>query len=208
MFSHPINIAVLISGGGTTLQNLLDAIHAGALSARVVLVIASRQGIKGIDRATAANLPVQIISRKDFDSVETFSDCIFNECSRAKVDLICLGGWLQLLRMPEQWIGRVMNIHPSLLPSFGGKGMFGHHVHQAVLDHGCKISGCTVHFVDNDYDAGPIVAQHICETQHDDTAESLAARVFELEKIAYPQAIEAHRLGQLKIIGRRVMWTR
>jgi phosphoribosylglycinamide formyltransferase 1 len=205
MSSNPINIAVLISGGGTTLQNILDAISTGTLDARVSLVIASRSGIKGIERARAASIPVQVVSRKDFDSIETFSDCIFDDCSKANVDLICLGGWLQLLRVPDAWIGRVINIHPSLLPSFGGRGMFGHHVHQAVLEHGCKISGCTVHFVDNQYDAGPIISQHVCEARTDDTAESLAARVFELEKIAYPHAIQTFRIGQLNIVGRRVM---
>src|SRR5262249_33961279 len=99
---------------------------------------------------------------------------------------------------------RVMNIHPALLPCFGGKGMFGHHVHEAVLAHGCKVSGCTVHFVDADYDAGPIIIQRTCVVAEDDSPETLAARVFEEEKIAYPQAIGLFASGRLKIVGRRV----
>ena len=115
------------------------------------------------------------------------------------VDLVCLAGWLCLLEIPPKYQGRVMNIHPALLPSFGGKGMFGARVHQAVLDHGCKMSGCTVHFVDAGYDTGPIIIQRTCPVLDDDTAETLAHRVFEEEKIAYPQAIRLFQAGRLKV---------
>jgi formyltetrahydrofolate-dependent phosphoribosylglycinamide formyltransferase len=207
MPTTPINLAVLVSGGGTTLQNLIDEIAAGRLNASIKLVIASKQGIKGIERAEAAGIPTFLSPRNGFESLEAFSDFIFSLCSQHKVDLICLGGWLQLLRLPESWIGKVMNIHPALLPMFGGKGMFGHRVHEAVIAAGCKISGCTVHFVDNEYDAGPIILQRVCPVLDDDTADTLAARVFEEEKIAYPRAINLYQTNRLKIVGRRVVIT-
>ncbi len=205
MSESTTNIAVLVSGGGTTLQNLIDQIRDGKLDARVVTVIASRPGIKGIERARNAGIPVQVVVRKEFASVEAFSDRIFAILADARTDLLCLGGWLQLLKIPDVWIGRTINIHPSLLPLFGGKGMWGHHVHEAVLAAGCKVSGCTVHFVNNEYDAGPIILQRICPVEDGDTADTLAARVFEEEKIAYPQAIRLWQAGRLKIIGRRVV---
>ncbi|MBC7784092.1 MAG: phosphoribosylglycinamide formyltransferase [Burkholderiales bacterium] len=204
MNDSPINLAVLISGGGTTLQNLIDQIAAGALKARIVTVIVSRSGIGGIERAKLAGLPVHVVSRKEFLTIDAFSDQIFSICRDAGVDLICLGGWLQLLRIPDEWLGRVINIHPSLLPQFGGKGMFGHHVHEAVLKAGCAISGCTVHFVNNEYDAGPVILQRECGVYVGDTPETLAARVFEEEKAAYPAAIELWRLGQIRLVGNRV----
>ena len=200
----PINLAVLVSGSGTTLQNLLDQIADGGLDARVKLVIASRPGIGGIQRAADAKIPFATIERAGFDSVASFSREIFARVDDAGVDLVCLGGWLSLLEIPDRWCGRVMNIHPALLPSFGGKGMYGRRVHQAVLDHGCKISGCTVHFVDCQYDAGPIILQRTCPVEESDTAETLAHRVFEEEKIAYPEAIRFFQTGRLRLEGRRV----
>ena len=181
-------------------MNLVDRIAAGSLRAKIVLVIASRSDIAGIAKAEAAGLTVRVVSRKDFASANEHSDSIFSICNVAKVDLICLGGWLQLLCVPDEWLGRVMNIHPSLLPRFGGRGMWGHYVHQAVLAAGCEQSGCTVHFVDNEYDAGPIILQRTCPVLADDTPARLAARVFAEECVAYPQAIEAYQAG--KIVAR------
>jgi len=194
----PIKLAVLASGGGTTLQNLIDQIAAHNLDARIAVVIASRPAIKAIDRAAAARIPCHIIDRKHYDSVESFSHPIFKLCDDANIDLICLAGWLNLLAIPPKYHHRIMNIHPALLPSFGGKGMFGHHVHEAVLAHGCKISGCTVHFVDNQYDTGPIIIQRTCPVLDDDTTDTLAARVFEQEKLAYPDAIRLFHQSRLK----------
>src|SRR5262245_7485954 len=115
-----------------------------------------------------------------------------------------MGGFLKLWTIPERWRGRVMNIHPALLPSFGGKGMHGRHVHEAVLAAGCKVSGCTVHFVDATYDTGPIILQRTCPVLEDDTLESLAGRVFEEEKLAYPEAIRLFAEGRLSVEDRRV----
>jgi len=205
MNASPLRLAVLVSGSGTTLQNLIDEISAGRLHARIELVIGSRAGLRGIERAIAAKLPTYVIERKAFDGIAAFSRAVFERLDTANVDLVCLAGWLSVLEIPDRYAGRVMNIHPALLPSFGGKGMYGAKVHQAVLDHGCKVSGCTVHFVDNTCDGGPIILQRTTAVMEDDTAETLAHRVFEEEQIAYPDAIRLFAAGKLHISGRRVL---
>ncbi|MDB5304975.1 MAG: Phosphoribosylglycinamide formyltransferase [Phycisphaerales bacterium] len=203
---NPIKLAVLVSGSGTTFQNLADQVAAGALDAEIKLVIGSRPGLGGLEKAAAAKVMNFVVDRREFDDCASFSKEVFSLCDDAGVDLVCLGGWLCLLDIPPAYHGRVMNIHPALLPSFGGKGMYGRRVHQAVLDHGCKISGCTVHFVDGAYDNGPIILQRACPVADDDTAQTLAQRVFEEEKIAYPEAIRLFQARRLRIEGRRVLW--
>jgi len=207
MAFSPIKLAVLVSGSGTTLQNLIDQIATAQLDARIEVVIGSRPGIYGLQRASDAKLMNFIVERRSFDSVQAFSKQVFSLCDDANVDLVCLAGWLSLLEIPEKYENRIMNIHPALLPGFGGKGMYGGKVHQSVIDHGCKVSGCTVHFVDNNYDNGPIIVQRTCPVLDNDTAETLAHRVFEEEKIAYPAAIRLFQKGGLKVIGRRVIAT-
>jgi len=204
MAFSPINLAVLVSGSGTTLQNLLDQSAAANLDARVKLVIGSRAGLPAVERAQRARIRTEVIERKSFPDLASFSHRVFDLIDRADVDLVCLAGWLCLLDLPDQYQHRVMNIHPALLPSFGGKGMYGAKVHQAVLDHGCKVSGCTVHFVDCSYDSGPIIIQRTCPVLDDDTPQALAHRVFEEEKIAFPEAIRLFAQDRLKIQGRRV----
>ena len=200
----PLRVAVLVSGSGRTLQNFIDLRAAGQLPIEIPIVVGSRPNLPGLTRATDAGIASEVIERKRFADQLAYDDAIFGLCDRAKVDLICLAGWLCLLNIPDRYLGRMMNIHPALLPSFGGKGMWGHHVHQAVIDHGCKISGCTVHFLDNSYDTGPIVLQRTCLVLDDDTPDTLAARVFEQELIAYPEAVRLFSQGRLKIDGRRV----
>jgi phosphoribosylglycinamide formyltransferase-1 len=200
----PLKLAVLVSGSGTTLQNLVDVIGAGRLDAEIRLVVGSRPDLLGLRRAGDAGLRNVVVDRRLFEHCAAFSSQVFSLCDGAGVDLVCLAGWLCLLGLPDRYLGRVMNIHPALLPSFGGKGMYGRKVHQAVLDHGCKVSGCTVHFVDNTYDTGPIILQRPCPVLDADTPETLAHRVFEEEKLAYPEAIRLFREGRLKIEGRRV----
>jgi len=200
----PIKLAVLVSGSGTTLQNLLDQIGAGRLNAKVEVVIGSKPGLLGVERALRANVRGEVVDKKSFATSAQFSERVFQLCDEAGVDLICLAGWLCLIDVPQRWAGRVMNIHPALLPAFGGKGMYGRKVHEVVLAHGCKVSGCTVHFVDNTYDTGPIILQRTCDVQDRDTPESLAARVFEQEKIAYPYAIELFASNRLTVTGRHV----
>jgi phosphoribosylglycinamide formyltransferase 1 len=187
--ANPLPIAVLLSGSGTTLQNLIDRIADGSLQAKIVCVISSKPDAYGIERAKRANLPVEVVSRKAFSSIETFSDRIFQFCRESHAELIGLAGFLQLLKIPTDFVNRVINIHPALLPAFGGKGMYGHHVHEAVLKSGAKVSGCTVHYADNEFDHGPIILQRSVPVLENDTPDTLAARVFAEECIAYPEAI-------------------
>jgi phosphoribosylglycinamide formyltransferase 1 len=190
MAISPLRLAVLVSGAGTTLQNLIDRIAADSLCARIDLVISSRAEVLAVGRARDAGIPVVVINPRDYSSAGEFSRAVFAAVERQPIDLVCLAGWLSLLELPRKWVGKVMNIHPALLPKFGGRGMFGRHVHEAVLASRERESGCTVHFVNEKYDDGPIILQKKCAVLPSDTPDTLAARVFELEKDAYPQAIE------------------
>jgi phosphoribosylglycinamide formyltransferase-1 len=201
----PLRLAVLVSAGGTTLQNLLDRIADGRLAARIELVIGSRPDAFGLERARRAGVPTALVSRKDYSDRAAFSAANFDLCRKCGADLVCLAGYLQLLTIPDDFRHRVMNIHPSLLPAFGGHGMYGHHVHEAVLAHGVKVTGCTVHFADNEYDRGPIVVQKTVAVADDDHPDSLAAKVYELECAAYPEAIALFAAGRLRVEGRRVL---
>jgi len=198
---NAIRLGVLISGGGTTLINILECIKRGELNAKVSVVISSRSTVGGVEKAKKAGLDVKIVRRKDYSNVDEFSKGIEEELLEAKVDLVVQGGWLCLWKIPDRYENRVMNIHPALLPSFGGQGMWGHHVHEAVLEAGCKVSGCTVHFCTNEYDKGPIIVQQACEVKESDSPATLAARVFEQECIAYPQAIRLFAEDRLHVEG-------
>jgi phosphoribosylglycinamide formyltransferase 1 len=200
----PIRLAVLLSGSGTTLQNLLDRIAAGMLAAEIACVVSNKADAFGLTRARQAGIPAFAVDRKACVSREDFSARLFTHCREAEVDLICLAGFLQLLHIPEEFRNRVLNIHPSLIPAFCGKGFHGLAVHRAALEMGVKVSGCTVHFADNEYDRGPIVSQRVVPVLDDDTPESLAARVFAAECEAYPEAIRWFAQGRLRIEGRRV----
>jgi len=204
MTKAPIRLAVLVSGGGTTLQNLLDRSADGRLRAEVVQVLASSAEAFALERAQRAGIPAEAVSRKEAGSVAEFSRRLFEPCRAARAELVCLAGFLQLLQIPEDYRGRVMNIHPALIPAFCGKGYYGAHVHEAVLASGVKVTGCTVHFADNEYDAGPIILQRCVPVLDDDTPESLARRVFTEECAAYPEAIRLFAEGRLHIEGRRV----
>ncbi len=199
----PMRLAVLISGGGTTMLNLAQRIEAGTLHAEIGVVIASNDHAAGIERAKARNLPTFVVPRKGYDSVEKFSDHVFGLIRDVEADLVCLAGFLSLIRIPDDYAHNVLNIHPALLPAFGGQGMYGKHVHQAVLDTGCKVTGCTLHFANNEYDRGPILIQRTCAVADDDTADTLGARVAEQEAQAYPEAIELIAKQHVTIEGRR-----
>src|SRR6516164_2335401 len=201
---QPIRLAVLVSGGGTTLQNFIDRIADGRMQARIVLTASNRGDAFGLVRAEKAGIPTFVAERSSFASREEFSQAIFDRCQLAKADLICMAGFLQFLRIPQEFMGRVMNIHPALIPAFCGKKLYGHHVHEAVLEYGAKVSGCTVHFADNVYDHGPIILQKVVPVMEDDTPDSLAGRVFEQECEAYPEAIHLYAQGRLRVEGRRV----
>ena len=202
--SNMLNLAILISGSGTTLQNLIDKINDKTLNANIQIVISSAPDTYGVKRAEQNNIPVTIVQRKGFNNSEIFSNTIINEIEKYSVDLIILAGFLHLFKIPDKYTGKVMNIHPGLIPSFCGKGYYGHHVHEAVIESGVKVSGCTVHFVDNEYDCGPIIIQRVVQVHEDDSPETLAQRVFKEECIAYPEAINLFAEGRLKIEERKV----
>ncbi len=201
---RPVRIAVLISGGGTTLRNLIQRIEAGTLDAEILLVVSSTSKAGGLQFAERAGVPSAVVRRKDFHSQDAFSAAIFDRCRQAGVDVVVMGGFLKRVTIPEDFANRVINIHPALIPSFCGEGMYGHFVHEAVLDYGAKVSGCTVHFADNQYDHGPVIAQKAVPVLDDDTPQTLAARVFEAECEAYPEVLNLIAAGRLTVDGRRV----
>lgn len=188
--TSPLRLAVLISGTGSTLQNLAEHIANGQLSASIACVISSRPDVYGLIRAKTLGLPGTVINRREFSDTATFSQAIFSTVSKCDADLVVMAGFLSLLMIPPQYENRVLNIHPALLPKYGGRGMHGLKVHQAVIDASETISGCTVHYADNQYDHGPILLQKTCPVLPGDTAQTLAARVFEQECLAYPAAIQ------------------
>lgn len=200
----PLRLAVLISGGGTTLENLALRIQEGHLRAEIALVIASRPEIAGIPRAEKLGLTVDLLPRKSFPSVEEFSNALFDRIRRAEAELVVLGGFLTLIRVPRDFQGRVINIHPSLIPAFCGRGFYGEHVHRAVLEMGCKVSGCTVHFVDDEYDHGPIIAQTAVRVEEGDTPQTLHERVFKAECETLIQVIQMVANNQIELKGRQV----
>ncbi len=202
---RPLRLGVLISGGGTTLQNFLDHIQDGWLSAEIAVVIASRPDCGGVAKARSAGLRSEVVARREFAETASFSRAIFDHLRNAKVDLVALSGFLSLIEIPDDYRFRVLNIHPALVPAFCGKGFYGHRVHESALARGVKVSGCTVHFADNEYDHGPIIAQHCVPVLENDTPETLAGRVFAAECELYPACIQLFVEGKLSIEGRRVL---
>jgi len=189
----------MISGGGRTLLNLLTYVRAGELAAEIPLVIASREGA-GVDRAREQGLHVEIVP--GVIPAARLEELL----NRFGVDWVVLAGYLLLVQIPHSYRGRVVNIHPALLPKFGGKGMYGRRVHEAVIAAGERESGCSVHFADTEYDKGAVILQRSCAVYPGDTPETLAARVFELEQEAYPAALKlllgrGNRLGAARDEG-------
>ena len=184
----PLRLAILLSGSGRTLANLLERIAGGTLPATVETVVASRPDVRGVEIARAAGVPVHVVPPRGRPLAE-WSHAVFAPCREARADLVVMAGFLHLVEIPADFAGRVINIHPSLLPAFGGQGFHGMHVHRAVLERGCTVSGCTVHLVDGEYDHGRILLQRTVPVLPDDTPESLAARVFAAECDALPEAI-------------------
>jgi formyltetrahydrofolate-dependent phosphoribosylglycinamide formyltransferase len=200
---RPIRLAVFLSGSGTTLQNLLDRSRDGRLNAQVVMVVCNNPDAYGLVRAAEAGIPTAVVERKDHDSREAFSKAMFDDCREHQADLVCMAGFLQLVTIPDDYAGKVLNIHPALIPAFCGKGFYGRHVHEKVIESGVKVTGCTVHIADNEYDRGPIIVQRPVPVLDGDTPETLAARVFAEECEAYPEAIRLMAEGRVRIHGRR-----
>jgi formyltetrahydrofolate-dependent phosphoribosylglycinamide formyltransferase len=187
-------LAVLLSGSGRTLENLIATIDRGELDAEIVAVVSSKSGVRGIEIAEQAGLPVTTIPRKGFADDEAFTTAILEWLAPYEPDLIIHAGFLRKLVIPHTWEGRMLNIHPSLIPESGaaGKGFYGHRVHEAVILSGALESGATVHVLDNEYDEGPIVMKMRVPVLADDTPDLLAARVFEAECALYPVAIAVY----------------
>jgi formyltetrahydrofolate-dependent phosphoribosylglycinamide formyltransferase len=208
MSAAKISIAVLISGSGRTLKNFIDLVAENQLPVDIRLVLSSTAKAGGLKFAEASGVPTNVIRRGDFPAGPSgdapYGDAVFSACRKAKVDYVAMAGFLKLAPVPADFAGRVINIHPSLIPAFCGHGMYGHHVHQAVIDAGVKVTGCTVHFVDNQYDCGPIIWQQPVPVFEDDTADTLAKRVFEAEKEAYPHVLRLLAAGRVELEGRRV----
>lgn len=201
-----MRVAVMVSGGGSNLQQLLDRFpmrEGSTASAEICLVVADREGIGALDRAARASAPSAVVPPRDFDSPGSFGDRLLELFDEHKVELIVLAGYLKMIprNVVSAYSNRMVNIHPALLPSFGGQGMFGHHVHQAVLESGVKLSGPTVHFVNEQYDRGPIIAQRAVPVYHTDTVETLAARVLDEEHRILPLVVDLIARGKVSLRG-------
>ncbi|NUQ00592.1 MAG: phosphoribosylglycinamide formyltransferase [Armatimonadetes bacterium] len=201
-----MRLGVLVSGGGTNLQAILDAAAAGRINAEVALVIADRESAYGLERARLAGVPTALVKLADHPDRDTFSAAVADLLSASGVELVVLAGYLKILTAPllRRFAGRIINTHPALLPSFGGPGMHGLKVHQAVLDYGCRLSGCSVHFVDDTVDGGPLLAQVAVPVRDDDTAESLQQRILPHEHQALVRVIGWLADGLVEVQGRRV----
>lgn len=200
----PLKIAALISGGGATLKNLIEHVARGSLPIEIALCVSSNPRAGGIEIAARAGIPTFICERNTFGSPEEYRAAIFDRCRDAHVGLVVMAGFLKFVPIPADFAFRVVNIHPALIPAFCGHGMYGRHVHAAALDYGVKLSGCTVHFVDNEYDHGPILLQETVPVEDNDTPDTLAARVFSAEREAYPAALRLLAAGRVSIEGRQV----
>ena len=203
--SGPLTLGVLVSGGGRSLENLAEAIARGELCARIALVISNRADAFALQRAQRLGIESTLIPQQAFASAELHSAAVFAALEHAGVELAVLAGYLRKLVVPAPWLGRVINIHPALLPDFGGKGFFGERVHRAVLESGVPSTGCTVHYVTNEYDSGPILLQRRIEVRAEDEVHTLAERVFAEEKLALPEAIRLHASGKLRWQDGRVV---
>ncbi len=201
-----LRLGVLVSGTGTNLQALLDACDSGEIPAEVAVVISNVPDALALERARRAGVPAIVIGRRAVSGAPAFEAAIRRALEAHRVGLVCLAGFLKILSpaFVAAFAGRVMNIHPALLPAFGGRGMYGDRVHEAVLASGARVSGCTVHFVTEEPDAGPIIAQAAVPVHDDDTPRTLAARVRTEELRLYPRAVRLFAEGRLRIEGRRV----
>lgn len=203
-----VNMAVFLSGGGTTLQNFIDKIEQGELPATISVVLSSRKDAYGLVRARENGIPTIVVPSREYKrNWSAMSEAINRAIEPYNVDIIALAGYMCFYMVPPHLEGRVMNIHPALIPNFCGEKFYGSAVHKAVIEAGAKESGCTVHFVDNEYDHGPIIIQKKAPVMDGDTVDTLAARVFEQECIAYPEAIRLFAEGKLKIQDGKVTIT-
>lgn len=201
-----VKIGVLISGSGTNLQSLIDNIETGNIKGKIAVVISNRKDAYGLNRARQKNIDALYIRQKDYESFENFNDAIIDELKKHNVELVVLAGYLKILtsKFIEEYRNRIINIHPSLIPAFCGKGYYGIKVHEEVIKYGVKLSGATVHFVDEEADTGPIIIQEAVEVGYEDTAETLKQKVLKIEHKILPLAVKYYCEGKIQISGRKV----
>ena len=201
-------IAVLVSGGGTNLQALIDAQHRGEIiNGEIAAVIASKPGVYALERAKRANIPGYVVARKDFPDSRAMTVALVDKLKGLNIDLVVLAGFMTIFteEMVDAYPNAILNVHPALIPSFCGKGYYGLHVHEKVLEYGVKLSGATVHFVSEECDGGPIVLQKAVAVEENDTPETLQRRVMEqAEWVILPRAVSLFCQGRLKVEGRTV----
>lgn len=204
-----LNIAVLVSGGGTNLQALIDAQQAGQIqNGKIACVIASKPGIYALERAAKAEIPTEILVRKQYPTMEDYDKALIDTLERYEIDLIVLAGFMTIIsdKVIRHYENRMINIHPSLIPSFCGEGFYGLRVHEAALEKGVKVTGATVHFVNEVCDGGPIILQKAIEVQQGDTPETLQRRVMEeAEWKILPRAVSLYCEGRLKVAENHVL---
>ena len=201
-----LNIAIFASGGGSNAEAILQSIEAGQLNARVSLIVSDRDQAGVLDRARNHNIAGQTLSPPSFPSIEAYLTTLYNVLDQYNINFIALAGYLKKIppALVDRFYGRMTNIHPSLLPAFGGPGMYGRHIHRAVKEQGVRWTGATVHFVDHTYDTGPIILQKVVPVHHNDTPEAIAARVLRIEHFLYPEALRLISEGRVKLHERRV----
>ncbi len=204
MNSKKLSLAFLLSGGGRTLQNIIDKIDGGFLNAAIKLVISNKSDAYGLIRAKKAAIPAVHIEYPKSEDASGFSNSAYQKIEAYGVDLIVLGGFMRPFLIKPGWKNRVINIHPSLIPAFCGRGYYGERVHRAVLEYGAKISGCTVHFVDEEYDRGPIILQSPVPVMESDSPAALSERVFIEECRLYPRALKLFGEDRIRVEGRKV----
>ncbi len=205
--SH-IRIAILVSGHGrgTNMQAIIDACRDGRIDGEVVAVIGVRGDAPALDRASASGVETVVVNPKSFSCDQLYDQALVDTLRDRRIDLVCLAGYMRKIGQPviDAYRNRIFNIHPALIPMFFGRGMYGERVHEAAIERGVKVSGCTVHFVDEDYDTGPIVLQTVVPVDDGDTPETLAARILPEEHKTYVAAIRLFAEGRLEVVGRRV----
>ncbi|MEN6358197.1 MAG: phosphoribosylglycinamide formyltransferase [Armatimonadota bacterium] len=202
-------IAVMVSGAGrgSNMQAIIDACASGQIDGEVAVVIGVKNDAPAMERARSQSVKTVSISPKGFENTQDYDDAVLKTLQENRIDLICLAGYMRILgqNIIDTYRNAIMNVHPALIPSFCGKGMYGHHVHEAVIARGVKYTGVTVHFVDEDYDSGPIIAQTVVPVEQDDTPDTVAARVLEKEHETYAYAVSLFAQGRLRVVNRKVI---
>ena len=201
-----LKIGVLISGSGTNLQSLIDNTEKGQIDGKITVVISNKEDAYGLVRAKKHNISAVFVNQKDYDGIESYNDAVIEELKKHGVELVVLAGYLKILSLKfiDKYRNRIINIHPSLIPSFCGRGYYGLKVHEAAVNYGVKVSGATVHFVDEEADRGPIIIQETVKVNFNDTAEMLQKKVLKIEHKILPMAVKLFCEGRLDVVGRRV----